>query len=160
MATEIERKFLVTEADWRHGARRSYRIEQAYLHTDPDRTVRVRCVEDRGVLTIKGRAQNLVRDEFEYDIPPADARAMVEDFRRGHVVEKTRWEVISGAHLWEVDEFHGANRGLVVAEIELETPDEAFDLPEWIGREVTGEVRYYNARLAEHPYREWSEEQR
>ena len=157
MGVEIERKFRVPGQQWRSSVRRSRSIAQGYLSTEADRTVRVRVDDDRGVLTIKGRAKGLVRREFEYEIPPGDAQQMLDEFCQGRRVEKIRHEVVVGDHLWVVDEFRGANRGLVVAEVELSRPDEAFHKPRWAGEEVTEDSRYYNARLAEYPYRKWDD---
>lgn len=156
MGVEIERKYRVRGGGWRSESRRTRQIAQGYLSTDADATVRVRVDDDRGILTVKGRARGLVRSEFEYEIPVEDARKMLEEFCAQRRVEKIRHEVEVGDHLWVVDEFRGANQGLVVAEVELARPDEAFDRPDWLGEEVTGEVRYYNARLAERPYRDWA----
>ncbi len=157
MGTEIERKFLVRSPAWRGKSRREIEIVQGYLSTDADRTIRVRICDDRAVLTIKGRPQGLVRREFEYEIPVEDARQLLADFCEGQLIEKRRYEVPVDTHLWEVDVFSGANQGLVVAEVELSRPDEKVKYPSWIGDEVTGEVRYYNARLVEEPYRDWDE---
>lgn len=157
MGVEIERKFLVEGTDWRRDAGRTTRITQGYLNTDPDRTVRVRVRDQTGVLTIKGRPRQLVRSEFEYEIPVGEADRMLEELCEGSLVDKTRHEVVVGDHIWEVDEFHGANEGLMVAEVELSDPDEDFELPGWVGEEVTGRDRYYNASLAQRPYRDFSD---
>lgn len=157
MGVEIERKFLVRRDGWRTDVDETSRITQGYLNTDPDRTVRVRVRDETGVLTIKGRPQKLVRPEFEYEIPVDEARRMLDELCQGVAVDKRRHELIVGDHRWEVDEFFGANEGLIVAEIELDDPDEEFVSPRWVGEEVTGEKRYYNARLAARPYRDWTE---
>lgn len=157
MGTEIERKFLVCGEDWQHDVRRRVRIYQGYLSVEPDRTVRVRVEGDTALLTIKGRAKGLVRREFEYDIPVDDGRQMLEEFCKGETIEKTRHEVPFGDHLWEIDVFAGANRGLILAEVELDRADAEFERPQWVGDEVTGQVRYYNARLVEEPFQQWSE---
>jgi CYTH domain-containing protein len=154
MGTEIERKFLVTGEGWRAGAAgRIYR--QGYLSTDPDRTVRVRVVGGDGYLTIKGRAEGLVRAEFEYPIPAVDAGEMLDRLCLRPLIEKTRYRVKHGGRVWEVDEFSGENRGLRLAEIELADPAEPVDLPGWVGEEVSSDPRYYNANLVRHPFGRW-----
>ena len=127
------------------------------MTTDPDKTIRVRIIDETARLTIKGRPTELVRREFEYEIPRDDARTLLDEFCGDRIVEKTRYEVDIGDHVWEIDEFEGPNEGLVVAEVELDDADESFERPDWIGEEVTGEVRYYNARLAESPYADWND---
>ena len=156
MAHEIERKFLVRDDGWRDGAA-GRRIRQGYLSLDPERTVRVRLGPDRAWLSVKGRTHRLRRLEFEYPIPLDDAAALLA-LCEGAVVDKTRHEVRHGEHTWEVDEFHGANAGLVVAEIELAHEDEPFLRPPWLGNEVSGDARYYNARLAQHPFTGWPQD--
>ncbi|MCW1924030.1 CYTH domain-containing protein [Luteolibacter arcticus] len=153
MATETERKFLVTSDAWREGPP-GMRICQGYLSLDPGRTVRVRIAGEKAFLTIKGATSGVSRQEFEYAIPLDDARALL-DLCVPSPVDKIRHERQHGAHLWEVDEFLGANAGLVVAEIELEDADEEFDHPEWLGGEVSDDPRYYNASLARQPWSEW-----
>lgn len=157
MGTEIERKFLVATSSWRSQIRRQFEIAQGYLSTDADRTIRVRICDEQGLLTIKGRPQGLVRREFEYDIPVEDARQLLAEFCDGHPIQKRRHEVDVGDHVWEIDVFSGANAGLVLAEVELEYPDEAIEIPPWVGDEVTGDVRYYNSRLVEEPYETWNQ---
>lgn len=152
MATEIERKFLVTGESWRQAA--PLRICQGYLNRDIDRTVRVRIAGERGYLTIKGRAQNLARPEFEYEIPVADAEQLLR-LCDGPILEKHRHVLIHGGSRWEVDEFHGDNEGLVVAEIELEREDQTFQRPPWLHTEVTHDPRYLNSNLTARPYRTW-----
>lgn len=155
MAREIERKFLVVSPAWR-GQDEGVSIRQGYLSADPARTVRVRLAGGAGFLTIKGLAEGIVRPEFEYPIPPSDARALL-DLCAHPVVEKTRHEVLHVGKMWQVDEFHGANRGLVLAEIELESADEAVELPSWIGTEVTGDSRYQNSSLSVRPFASWGD---
>jgi adenylate cyclase len=154
MATEIERKFLVRNDTWRDGAR-GVAYRQGYLSTDPERTVRVRIAGERAFLTIKGRTRGATRAEFEYPIPVADAARLLDQLCRRPLVEKTRYTLRHGAHEWVLDEFHGDNRGLLLAEVELASEDEAFALPPWAGEEVTHDPRYYNANLIAHPYRGW-----
>jgi len=162
MPKEIERKFLLKNDSWRTGAVSRSLLCQAYarFQGDTHRLLRVRLTDDQAFLTLKGPACGCTRSEFEYPIPHRDAEEILKIFCGPGQIEKYRYRVPSGRHVWEVDEFLGANAGLVLAEIELNAPDESFDLPDWIGREVTGEVRFYNARLLEHPYREWNGDER
>lgn len=153
MATEIERRFLVNRDDWRRlGTPRVYR--QGYLSVDPDRTVRVRVVGDQAWMTLKARITATSRHEFEYPIPLADAQTIL-DVMCPMQVTKERTRIALGGHLWEVDEFFGANAGLVLAEIELPSETTPFELPDWLGDEVTADGRYTNAYLADHPYSTW-----
>jgi len=154
MGREIERKFLVASDSWRDAANAGTLFSQGYLSTDPDRSVRVRVAGAAAYLTVKGRSEGAGRSEFEYEIPVADARELLALCARPPL-EKTRYRVPFGGKTWEVDVFHGVNDGLVVAEIELEDEAEDFAQPNWAGDEVTGEARYYNLRLSEHPYRDW-----
>lgn len=154
MGLEIERRFLVTGDDWRPGAT-AVEIVQGYLSTDPRRVVRVRLAGGQGFLTIKGLADGASRAEFEYAVPAADARELLALCGQA-VVEKVRWTVDHAGLAWVLDEFGGANAGLVLAEVELEAPDQAFDRPPWVGAEVTGQARFANASLAERPYAAFS----
>lgn len=155
MATEIERKFLVT-GDFSGQELSCERILQGYICSLPGRTVRVRLYGGQGFLTIKGPSldNGLSRYEFEQAIAPADAEALFRLCEPG-TIDKVRHRVKVGAHVWEVDVFHGDNEGLVLAEIELEKPDESFERPAWAGEEVTGDRRYYNSMLAKSPYGRW-----
>jgi len=156
VATEIERKFLVAKENLaRIQPERSVHMRQGYLSRAPGRTVRVRIEDDRAFLTIKGRASGLARPEFEYEIPLADASALLE-MADGPLVEKVRHYVPFGGLVWEVDEFFGDNEGLVVAEVELSCEDQAFEKPDFVGAEVTSDPRYLNSRLAVEPYSTWS----
>jgi adenylate cyclase len=158
MPTEIERKFLVTSDAWRAHVRSSHRVSQGYILSGAGRTVRVRVNDGRGFLTVKGPsdAAGLSRDEWEYEIPREHAQQMIERLCSGGVIDKTRHLVpASGGLTWEIDEFHGDNAGLIVAEIELPSADAAFDKPAWLGREVSAEVRYRNSSLIERPYSAW-----
>ncbi|MEN8180810.1 MAG: CYTH domain-containing protein [Pseudomonadota bacterium] len=157
MATEIERKFLVT-GDFKTAADKSQRITQGYLSSVPERTVRVRLKGDRGFITIKGigGATGASRYEWEKEIPVQEVQELLELCEPG-VIDKTRYLVKSGAHTFEVDEFTGDNEGLTVAEVELANEHESFDKPEWLGEEVTGDVRYYNSMLMKQPYRSWEQ---
>lgn len=148
MAKEIERKYLVTSTDYRDMASRVRHITQAYLSTDPRSTVRVRIIDGRGKLTVKGITRGATRDEWEFDIPADDARDMIEACACSKIIDKDRYIVDYEGHRWEVDEFHGEHEGLVVAEIELGDEAERFEKPGFIGREVTGDTQYYNSSLA------------
>jgi len=154
MAVEIERKFLVRDTSWKDNVRRSIVIKQGYLSTDPDRTVRIRIKGDQGVLTVKGRSQGVSRAEFEYEIPRDDAEAMLL-LCNDVPIEKVRNEILVGGKLWELDVFEGANQGLVLAEIELADENEVFELPSWVEKEVSEDVRYYNSYLSKTPYATW-----
>lgn len=155
---EIERKFLVTAETYKSCAIQQYRIAQGYLSVDPERSVRIRLKANQGILTVKGGSSDdgTTRFEWEKEIPITDANALLELCLKP-IIEKTRYEVSVGNHLFEVDEFYGDNVGLVVAEVELSSAEEQFDKPEWLGAEVTGEARYYNAKLSQHPFKNWTE---
>ena len=155
MAKEIERKFLVAHQAWRESVNTIHVYRQGYLSYDSERTVRVRATEVTGYLTIKGITEGLTRDEFEYEIPLADALALLQLCERP-AIEKKRYIVPNGAHVWEIDVFEGVNEGLVVAEIELDSEDEAFDKPNWLGNEVSGDRKYSNSALSLHPFKDWS----
>jgi CYTH domain-containing protein len=134
-------------------------MRQGYLVADAVRTVRVRIEGERAVITIKGKSTGASRGEWEYEIPVADATELLDGLCEQPQVEKIRHRIEHAGHTWEVDEFLGLNAGLVVAEIELDAEDEAFDKPDWIGQEVTGEKRYYNSSLIRHPYSQWRDTQ-
>lgn len=151
MATEIERKFLVDSDGWKESVVDQTPMRQGYFETGPMSTVRVRIQGDEARLTIKGPTVGFSRAEYEYPIPVEDAREMLDIFCAERQVEKVRFDVRHAGHLWEVDVFEGANAGLVLAEIELDRPDEAFEMPEWIGEEVSKDSRYRNASLARSP---------
>ena len=152
MATEIERKFLVTDTAWRIGE--GTRISQGYLNRDKNRTVRVRITGEQAYLTVKGVSHGATRAEFEYAIPVTDAEQMLA-LCDGPIIQKIRRLVVHDGFKWEVDEFLGDNAGLVVAEIELNSEDQAFTKPGWVGREVTEERKYFNSNLATYPYTHW-----
>ncbi len=154
MGIEIERKFLVSGEGWRDAATASTRYSQGYLSRDPARTVRVRIAGDAAFLTIKGATQGATRAEFEYAVPLADAQQLLA-LCDGPVVEKIRHLCPHEGMTWEVDEFLGANAGLVVAEIELVSETQPFECPGWLGAEVTGDARYVNANLAVRPFSSW-----
>ncbi len=155
MEREIERKFLV-RGEYKSQAYASSRIVQGYICSARGRTVRVRIRDTKGYLTIKGAsdAAGMSRYEWEREIPLAEAEELMKLCEPG-VIDKTRYLVHSGRHVFEVDEFYGDNQGLVVAEVELASETEPFEKPVFIGREVTGDVRYYNSQLMKHPYAEW-----
>lgn len=153
MAREIERKFLLSEDIWRQHEGRL--IRQGYLNTGGAATVRVRLAGDNAWLTVKGPTTGHTRAEYEYPIPPADAREMLDELCCGPLIEKRRYEVPYEGLVWEIDEFLGDNAGLVVAEVELEAEGQAVPLPPWVGDEVTGDPRYYNAQLTRLPYSRW-----
>lgn len=156
MALEIERKYLVLDDSYKHEAFSSYHIVQGYICSGRGRTVRVRIRDAQGFITIKGPSDvgGLARSEFEYEIPLADANELMKLCEPG-VIDKTRWLVRSGNFVFEVDEFHGDNAGLVMAEVELTTVDDQPVLPHFIGKEVTGDRRYYNSQLRSNPYCRW-----
>ena len=150
MPVEIERKFLVAHDGWRAVARSRQRLQQGYLSHGSGTTVRIRRAGSAAFLTVKG-AGSVARAEFEYEIPVSDADTMLADLCRGPLIEKTRHEVCHAGMLWQVDEFHGFNEGLVVAEVELHAADQPVQLPDWVGREVTGDAAYRNSELARRP---------
>jgi len=154
---EIERKFLVDKEKWFLMAKpEGVSYSQGYLSIDEDKVVRVRVAGDKGFLTIKGKSETISHPEFEYAIPVGDARELMLLFTATRI-EKIRTRIPAGNHVWEVDEFHGENEGLLIAEIELEKPDDLFKKPEWVGEEVTQDKRYYNAWLSLHPFQTWQE---
>ena len=150
MATEIERKFLVKSDAWRAEATSQVSMRQNYMATDP--TVRVRLTGEGGFLTVKGKSRGFSRAEYEYPIPAADAAEMLDTLCSGYEIEKIRYRVPYHGKTWEIDVFDGVNAGLVVAEIELESEEESFDLPPWIGEEVTGQRKFSNSALARVPW--------
>jgi len=154
MAVEIERKFRTNGVDFL-ADQEGERLTQGYLSHDPRATVRLRVQGDRAWLTIKGKTHGASRSEFEYPIPSADAHAMLEEMCPEGVIDKTRYRIQVGEHVWEVDEFHGDNQGLVVAEVELDSEDQPFERPPWLGEEVTDDPRYYNSALSRTPYGQW-----
>jgi len=154
MAKEIERKFLVKGDAWRALAKgTNYR--QGYLNSAKERTVRVRTAEDKAFLTIKGLTLGATRAEYEYAIPFDEGKAMLDALAEKPLIEKKRYKIPAGDLTWEIDEFLGDNAGLTVAEVELKSEDQAFDRPAWLGDEVTGDTRYYNANLIKKPFTRW-----
>lgn len=152
MALEIERKFLVATDGWQ--SHDTTRLIQGYLNRDKARTVRVRVAGELAFLTIKGISMGATRQEFEYPIPLADAQAMLL-LADGPLIDKTRHRLSYDGLLWEIDEFHGENAGLILAEVELASEQQSFAKPPWLGQEVTGDVRYYNSSLASVPFGQW-----
>jgi adenylate cyclase len=154
MGVEIERKFLLRGDAWRELGE-PVLLRQGYLSSHKERVVRVRIEGGQGVLTIKGRTVGMTRGEWEYPIPLDEAAELLDGLCERPLIEKYRRRIAVGPHVWEVDEFLGANAGLVVAEIELASEDEAFERPDWIGEEVSDDVRYLNANLIRHPFSAW-----
>lgn len=154
MAREIERKFLVAGEGWRSLAQGEV-YRQGYVASGVGNTVRVRTVGDRGYLTIKGKTVGFSRAEFEYVIPLQDAQEMLETLCQPPLIEKTRYKIPLGDVVWEVDEFAGANAGLILAEVELREEQQVVDLPDWIGSEVSHDPRYFNSNLAKTPFSLW-----
>lgn len=154
MPVEIERKFLVNGDVWRSlGSGTVYR--QGYLMAEPGKTVRVRVAGDQGFITIKGASQGIARSEFEYPIPLADAEELLANLCDRPLIEKTRYKIPLDNVVWEVDEFAGENTGLIMAEVELQDANQSIQIPDWIGQEVSGDRRYYNAYLSKHPFTQW-----
>jgi len=153
---EIERKFLVSSDAFKNDALRKNHIAQGYLNSAPERAVRVRIKGDTGYLTIKGKSNEtgLSRFEWEKEIPLADAKALLLLCEK-EIIEKNRYEVPVGKHLFEVDEFFGENEGLLLAEVELQSESEFFEKPHWLGNEVTQDQRYYNSYLSKNPFTSW-----
>ncbi len=155
MGIEIERKFLVSGEDWKSlGTPILYK--QGYLNKSPERTVRVRIAGETAFLTIKGKGKGISRPEFEYQIPVEEADQLLNELCLHPLIEKFRWKIPFKGFLWEVDEFLGDNKGLILAEVELEDADVDPPLPNWIGKEVSHDPRYFNSNLSDHPYQEWS----
>ncbi len=155
MAKEIERKFLVSSDGWRSGAVGKPYCQGYITTAKPGQSVRARIAGDQGYLTIKGPANGLSRAEFEYPIPVTDAREILETLCIQPLIEKVRYRLPIGELVWEIDEFKGENAGLVIAEVELTSESQSVDLPEWIGAEVSGQAKYYNASLVKNPYSKW-----
>ncbi len=154
MATEIERKFLVTGDSWRQLAEGS-RFVQGYISTAKQATVRVRIVGNQGYLTIKGISVKYTRSEFEYSIPLADAQEMLDTLCDRSLIEKIRYRIEYGNLIWEIDEFDGVNKGLILAEVELSYEQQQIELPTWIGEEVSDNPKYFNSNLVKHPFSQW-----
>lgn len=155
MPLEIERKFLVKKELWQQWDKPSGELfRQGYLLTDPKKTIRVRQTDDKGFITIKGISVGATRTEYEYEIPVSEAEELLDHFC-GSELSKNRFKILFEGKLWEVDEFLGDNEGLIVAEIELQSEDEIFSIPNWVDSEVTSEEKYYNSNLTLNPYKNW-----
>lgn len=154
MGVEIERKFLVRDDRWK-AMGQAVLLRQGYLSSQPDRIVRVRIEGSSAMMTIKGRSVGFSRGEWEYPIPLEDAQVFLDTLCEKPIIEKYRSRIAYEGMVWEVDEFVGENAGLVVAEIELTSEDQLFSKPDWIGEDVTGDARYFNANLLRHPYSAW-----
>lgn len=153
---EIERKFLVKNNGWQKGVK-GVKYQQGYLSTDSSRTVRVRLEGKLGKLTIKGKKIGIAGDEFEYDIPVNDAKYLLDNLCEKPTIKKTRYRVHFKNLIWEVDVFEGENKGLVIAEVELNRADQKFKIPSWIGKEVTQDRRFRNANLVANPFSKWKD---
>jgi adenylate cyclase len=154
VGVEIERKFLLVGDDWR-GLGEPVLLRQGYLSSQPDRVVRVRIEGERATMTIKGRSSGATRGEWEYAIPLLDANELLNQLCEKPMIEKYRRRIPFAGLIWEVDEFLGENQGLMFAEVELESEDQQFDKPSWIGKEVTDDPRYYNSSLIRLPFSKW-----
>ena len=155
MAIEIERKFLIKHIPLNR-VKYSHHIKQGYIVNDSQKVIRVRKKANQYYLTIKGNTIGISRSEFEYAIPKNDAENLFDQFCLSGIIEKTRHYVANKNHIWEIDEFHGKNNGLIVAEIELDSEDEVFEIPNWVDQEVTSEKKYYNMNLLKNPYITWA----
>ena len=156
MAYEIERKFLLRSGEWRDQVHQTVHIKQAYLCNTGKASLRVRLADNKAYLSSKTMTYDIRRHEFEYQIPLHDAEFMIQYMCQGSALIKSRHLVSIGRHTWEIDEFFGDNEGLVVAEVELGHEDEEFFRPEWLGEEVSTDVRFYNMSLVENPYKSWT----
>ncbi len=156
MAQEIERKFLVKSDVYKSASFKNTHIIQGFLSSVPERTVRIRIKGEQGFITVKGisNESGVSRYEWEKEILLKEANELLKICEPGNI-EKTRFEVAFGKHTFEVDEFYGKNEGLVVAEVELSSEDEVYEKPDWLGEEVTGELKYYNSMLVKHPFKKW-----
>ena len=155
MAIEIERKFLIRNDTWKLATKTSIDIKQGYLSLEKNCTVRVRCTNDQAFLTIKGKTSGISRKEFEYVIPREEADEILNSMCVGYIISKTRHIIELSGHRWEIDEFFGDNSGLVLAEIELQAEEEAFNKPSWLGKEVSKDPKYFNANLIKTPFLKW-----
>jgi len=155
MPIEIERKFLLASNDWQNEVIRSSRIRQGYLGKIDKASVRIRVQGDRANINVKSATLDMRRMEYEYEIPLDEAEEMLDQLCAKPQIDKTRFIVEHGSHVWEIDEFYGDNEGLLVAEVELASEDEEFEKPGWLGEEVTENPRYYNVNLNKHPFKQW-----
>jgi len=156
MGIEIERKFLVINDAWRKDVLSETRLKQGYLANQERASVRVRIGGDKAYLNIKSATLGIRRSEFEYEVPVDDAEEMLEQVAIRPFIDKTRYTLKCGEHLWEVDLFHGENEGLIVAEVELGSEDESFQVPDWTGEEVSDDPKYFNVCLVKHPFCNWN----
>lgn len=154
MAKEIERKFLVIGNKWRELANGTH-YRQGYLNSIKERTVRIRTIDNKAYLTVKGPTIGVTRMEFEYEIPYNDCVEMLDNLAEKPIIEKTRYKIKADNLVWEIDEFFGVNEGLIVAEVELQSEEQKFEKPEWIGEEISGDPRYFNSNLVNNPYTTW-----
>lgn len=155
MAVEIERKFLLKDDSWRKEASAPVHYRQGYLTASDKSSVRIRIQGDKGFLNIKSATLGIARQEYEYSIPLEDAEKLLDDLCNKPLIEKKRYFIKRGFHTWEIDEFTGDNKGLVVAEVELQSENEEIEKPEWLAEEVSDDPRYYNVCLVSHPYKDW-----
>jgi adenylate cyclase len=155
MATEIERKYLLNNDDWRNDVVKKIEFKQGYLVGSDKASVRIRIEGDKANINIKGATLGIVRPEFEYEIPLQDANELLDNLCEQPFIDKVRHYIHIGIHEWEIDEFKGDNQGLVVAEIELADENEVFDKPAWLGEEVSSDKRYYNSMLVNNPFKNW-----
>ena len=155
MAVEIERKYLVVNDKWKSFVESEAAMKQGYLATVANASIRVRVAKGRAYLNIKSATVGIRRAEYEYEIPLQDGEEMLANLTSGSVIDKVRYKVRCGDHVWDLDLFHGDNSGLMVAEVELDSEDESFEMPQWAGEEVSGDVKYYNSSLVKHPYCDW-----
>ncbi len=156
MGIEIERKFLVQNDSWRDQVIDESRLQQGYICNQGSATVRVRIGKGKAILNIKSATVGIRRSEFEYEIPLLEGEALLESVARKPIIDKVRYKIKHGAHIWDLDVFEGENQGLIVAEVELASEGEVFDKPPWAGKEVSGDPRYYNASLVTSPYSQWA----
>lgn len=156
MATEIERKFLLKDSSWKEIANKGTQYTQGYLVGSKTASVRVRIQGERSFINIKSATIGITRQEFEYEVPIDEAKEMLETLCEKPLIDKIRYLIKVGSHVWEVDVFSGYNEGLVVAEIELQHKDESFKKPDWLGKEVSDDERYYNVCLVKHPFKDWN----
>ena len=154
MGIEIERKYLVKGNSFKYGIS-GILYKQGYLLSDPEKVVRIRIIDTKGFITIKSKVTGFTRHEFEYEIPVKDAEEMLDLLCEKPIIEKHRYIYDYMGFIWEIDEFHGVNEGLIIAEIELKNENTVFTKPDWIGEEVTGITKYYNSELVKYPYNVW-----
>ncbi|MCH8013090.1 MAG: CYTH domain-containing protein [Candidatus Marinimicrobia bacterium] len=155
MGKEIERKFLVKESNWQKSSK-GLLIQQGYIVIRKEKVVRIRIMNDKGYLTIKGTTTGATRNEYEYEIPLEDASQMLNNLCEKPILEKHRYKINHDGMTWEIDIFHRENEGLIVAEIELEYEDQEFEKPDWVNMEVTDDLKYFNANLVKNPFNKWN----